>query len=203
MTILFHVKHFDVVVIGGGHNGLACAAYLARAGMDVLVLERRHVLGGAAVTEEPWPGYRISSASYVMSLMPPEVVRELELEPVCDILASVARLEDRPFCVGFAAETDQVEDNAHKKRLQKGIDMIAANRVEIADTLEIPAITTITRIGDDQVIKRTLFRARARKTNANHLISVINAKKAETPASNQHSEPCPIRLRIVPVSGQK
>jgi phosphopantothenoylcysteine decarboxylase/phosphopantothenate--cysteine ligase len=58
-----------------------------------------------------------------------EPLRELELEPVCDILASVARLEDRPFCVGFAAETDQVEDNAHKKRLQKGIDMIAANRV--------------------------------------------------------------------------
>jgi phytoene dehydrogenase-like protein len=70
----------DVVIVGGGHNGLACAAYLARAGMDVLVLERRDVLGGAAVTEEPWPGYRVSSASYVVSLMPPKVVRELELK---------------------------------------------------------------------------------------------------------------------------
>ena len=70
----------DAIVVGGGHNGLACAAYLARAGQDVLVLERRDVLGGAAVTEEPWPGYRISSASYVVSLMPPEVVAELELE---------------------------------------------------------------------------------------------------------------------------
>ncbi len=68
------------IIIGGGHNGLACAAYLARAGMDVLVLERRNVLGGAAVTEEPWPGYRISSAAYVVSLMPPEVVKELKLE---------------------------------------------------------------------------------------------------------------------------
>jgi phytoene dehydrogenase-like protein len=70
----------DVVVIGGGHNGLACAAYLARAGLDVLVLERRGVLGGAAATEETWPGYRISSAAYVVSLMPEEIVRELELK---------------------------------------------------------------------------------------------------------------------------
>jgi phytoene dehydrogenase-like protein len=70
----------DVVIVGGGHNGLACAAYLARAGADVLVLERRDVLGGAAATEEPWPGYRISSASYVVSLMEPRIVRELELE---------------------------------------------------------------------------------------------------------------------------
>ena len=70
----------DVIVIGGGHNGLACAAYLARSGLEVLVLERRDVLGGAAVTEEPWPGYRVSSASYVVSLMPPRIVSELELD---------------------------------------------------------------------------------------------------------------------------
>jgi phytoene dehydrogenase-like protein len=70
----------DVVVIGGGHNGLACAAYLGRAGLDVLVLERRDVLGGAAATEEPWPGYRVSSASYVVSLMPPRIVDELRLK---------------------------------------------------------------------------------------------------------------------------
>ena len=67
----------DVVIVGGGHNGLACAAYLARAGLDVMVLERREVLGGAAVTEQPWPDYQISSASYVVSLMPQRVVDEL------------------------------------------------------------------------------------------------------------------------------
>jgi phytoene dehydrogenase-like protein len=70
----------DVVIVGGGHNGLACAAYLAKSGLDVLVLEKRDVLGGAAATEEPWPGYRVSSASYVVSLMPPQVVRELDLK---------------------------------------------------------------------------------------------------------------------------
>jgi phytoene dehydrogenase-like protein len=70
---------YDAVVIGGGHNGLVCAAYLARAGMKALVLERRHVLGGAAVTEEVFPGFRFSVASYVVSLLRPEIIRELNL----------------------------------------------------------------------------------------------------------------------------
>ncbi len=70
---------YDAVVIGGGHNGLTAAAYLARAGRNVLVLERRHVLGGAAVTEEIFPGFRFSVASYVVSLLRPEIIRELDL----------------------------------------------------------------------------------------------------------------------------
>ena len=69
----------DVLIIGGGHNGLVCAAYLARAGKQVVVLERRGLVGGAAVTEEIAPGYRTSTASYVVSLLLPEVERELRL----------------------------------------------------------------------------------------------------------------------------
>ena len=70
---------YDALVIGGGHNGLVNAAYLARAGKKVLVLERRHVLGGAAVTEEIIPGFKFSVCSYVVSLLRPEIIRDLDL----------------------------------------------------------------------------------------------------------------------------
>ena len=70
---------YGAIVIGGGHNGLTAAAYLARAGRTVLVLERRHVLGGAAVTEEIFPGFQFSVCSYVVSLLRPEIIRDLDL----------------------------------------------------------------------------------------------------------------------------
>ncbi|MGO9711780.1 MAG: phytoene desaturase family protein [Polyangiaceae bacterium] len=74
-------NRFDVVVIGGGHNGLVTAGLLAKRGRRVIVLERRAVVGGAAITEQPWgPDFKVTALSYVMSLMPPTVLRELELE---------------------------------------------------------------------------------------------------------------------------
>jgi phytoene dehydrogenase-like protein len=72
-------RTYDAVVIGGGHNGLVCAAYLAKAGKSVLVLERRHILGGATVTEEIFPGFKFSVCSYVVSLMRPRIISELDL----------------------------------------------------------------------------------------------------------------------------
>jgi len=73
-------NQFDAIIIGGGHNGLTAAAYLAKAGRKVLVLERRGILGGCCITEETWPGYRVSTAAYVNSLMRPEIIRDLELK---------------------------------------------------------------------------------------------------------------------------
>jgi phytoene dehydrogenase-like protein len=71
---------YDAVIVGGGHNGLVCGAYLAKAGNTVCVLERKAQIGGAVVTEELWPGYKVSTASYLMGLLQPKVMLDLELK---------------------------------------------------------------------------------------------------------------------------
>jgi phytoene dehydrogenase-like protein len=70
---------YDAVIVGAGHNGLVCGAYLARAGRKVCVLERRALIGGASVTEEVWPGFKVSTAAYTMALLQPRIILELEL----------------------------------------------------------------------------------------------------------------------------
>src|SRR6476661_8208331 len=70
---------FDAIVVGAGHNGLIAAGYLAKAGKKVLVLERRDIIGGATVTEEPFPGYKLSTCSYVCNLLLPEVIHDLDM----------------------------------------------------------------------------------------------------------------------------
>jgi phytoene dehydrogenase-like protein len=71
---------YDAIILGAGHNGLVTAAYLARAGRKVLVLERREIIGGCCITEEVWPGFKVSTASYVNSLLRPEIIKDLELK---------------------------------------------------------------------------------------------------------------------------
>jgi len=73
------MRKYDAVVIGGGHNGLVHAAYLGRAGLSVALLERRDVVGGATITEEIYPGFKFLPGSYLISLLRPQVIRELEL----------------------------------------------------------------------------------------------------------------------------
>src|SRR5215510_8869985 len=94
---------FDVAVVGGGHNGLVAAGFLARAGLSVCVLERRPIVGGACVTETIAPGFRASTAAYIASMMRPEVIRELGLSrhglrmTPCDPLLFVPSRTGRPL----------------------------------------------------------------------------------------------------------
>ena len=71
---------FDAVIVGGGHNGLVCSYYLAKAGLKVKILERRNIVGGAAVTEEFHPGFKNSTASYTVSLLNPDVIKDMDLK---------------------------------------------------------------------------------------------------------------------------
>ena len=97
---------YDAIIVGGGHNGLVCAAYVARAGRKTLVLERRPLVGGAAVTEEIFPGFKFSVFSYVVSLLRPEIIRELELPrhglQILPLESTVTPLDDGDYLAGWA-----------------------------------------------------------------------------------------------------
>jgi len=98
-------SRYDAIVIGAGHNGMIAAAYLARAGKKVLVLERREIVGGAAVTEEIFPGYRFSEFSYVVSLLRPEIIRDLELPrhglKILPLPSTVTPMDDGDYLAGW------------------------------------------------------------------------------------------------------
>ncbi len=114
-------KAYDVIIIGGGHNGLVAAAYLARAGLDVLVLERRHVLGGAAVTEEIYPGFKFSVFSYVVSLLRPEIIRDLDLTrhglQILPLESTFTPMENGDYLVRWADHDQTVQELIRHSRL--------------------------------------------------------------------------------------
>src|SRR4051794_26532645 len=134
-------KTHDAAIIGGGHNGLVCAAYLAMAGLKVVVLERRGVVGGAAVTEEFHPGFRNSVASYTVSLLSPKVISDLRLAEhglriVERRIANFLPLDDdRYLKVGGSRTHDEVAKfstrdaerlDAYQARLEAGSDRLGA-----------------------------------------------------------------------------
>jgi phytoene dehydrogenase-like protein len=106
--------NFDAIIVGGGHNGLTAAAYLAKAGRKVLVLERRHLLGGAAVTEEIYPGFKYTVYSYVVSLLRPEVIQELQLYKhglhLIPTEGSFVPMEDGNHFAAYSDEASSLEE---------------------------------------------------------------------------------------------
>src|SRR5579872_7609900 len=113
---------YDAIIIGAGHNGLVTAAYLARAGRRVLVLERRDIVGGACVSEETWPGYKVSTAAYVNSLFRPEIIADLRLrdygfEPIERDPASFSPfLDGRYLMLGTGTSKDVDEISKFSKK---------------------------------------------------------------------------------------
>jgi phytoene dehydrogenase-like protein len=144
---------FDAVIIGGGHNGLTCAAYLAAGGLAVCVLERRAVLGGAAVTEEFHPGFRNSTASYTVSLLNPKVIRDLRLAQHGLVII------ERPFAnflplpdggclkVGGGLAATQAEVGRHSRRDALQLPEYYAMLDRVADVLRELVLGTPPAVG--------------------------------------------------------
>jgi phytoene dehydrogenase-like protein len=146
------VSQCDVLIVGGGHNGLVCAAYLAASGLKVTVLERRHVVGGAAVTEEFHPGFRNSVASYTVSLLNPKVIRDLDLHAhglkiVERQLSNFLPTEDgRYLCIGGGRTKEEVAKFSRKDA--DALDAYAQRLDVIADLLRDLVLETPPNVVD-------------------------------------------------------
>lgn len=124
-------KHYDAIIIGGGHNGLTAAAYLAKAGKQVLVLERRHLVGGAAVTEELYPGFKYTVYSYVISLLPPRIIQDLELPKhglhILPLEGSFTPMEDGNYIANYPDEDDTLDEIRRHSRRDAAIYPVFSN----------------------------------------------------------------------------
>jgi phytoene dehydrogenase-like protein len=139
---------YDAIIIGGGHNGLVTACYLAREKWKVLVLERRHIVGGACVTEEVFPGYKVSTAAYVNSLFRPEIIRDLHLkeygfEPIERNPASFSPfLDGRSLMLGTGSHQDVDEIAKFSKKDAENYPKYEAMLERVASVVE-PTLTQI------------------------------------------------------------
>jgi phytoene dehydrogenase-like protein len=140
-------KRYDAVIIGGGHNGLVCAFYLARAGLTVRVVERRHVVGGAAVTEEFHPGYRNSTASYTVSLLRPQVIRDMKLHErgyrvIERTISNFLPFEESYLKLGGGTERTQREFARFSRKDAKAYPRYDAALARVAEVLRDMALKT-------------------------------------------------------------
>jgi len=143
---------YDIVVIGGGHNGLVAAAYLGRAGLKVLVLERRHVVGGAAVTEEVFPGFKFTVASYVCSLLRPEIIRDLDLPShgyqIIPVESTFSPMPDGGYLLrGGDAETNRRAIGRHSKRDAEAYPRFGQLMVKVARFVKLQLLMTPPDLG--------------------------------------------------------
>jgi len=151
--VIATARRFDAVIVGGGHNGLVCAAYLAQSGLSVCVLERRSVVGGAAVTEEFHPGFRNSTASYTVSLLNPKIIRDLKLaehglriveRPVSNFLPLP---DGRHLVVGGGVEATQAEVAKFSRRDADALPAYYAMLDRVADVLRDLLLATPPNVG--------------------------------------------------------
>ena len=123
---------YDAIIIGGGHNGLVAAAYLARAGKRTLVLERRHLIGGAAVSEEVFPGFTFSVFSYVVSLLRPEIIRDLELPKhglhILPLESTVTPMNNGDYLAGWG-DADQTRREVYRHSPKDAEAMVEFGRL--------------------------------------------------------------------------
>ncbi len=124
-------KNYDAIIIGGGHNGLTVAAYLAKAGRKVLLLERRYILGGAAVSEELYPGFKYTVYSYVVSLLEPKIIRELQLAKhglhILPLEGAFTPMENGNYFASYADEDDTLDEIRRHSRRDADIYPVFSN----------------------------------------------------------------------------
>jgi len=175
---------YDCIVIGAGHNGLVTAAYLGRAGRRVLVLERRELIGGCVVTEELWPGFKISTASYVNSLFRPEIIRDLELKRHGFVMlprspSSFTPLPDgRYLLMGPDKEMTHREVSRFSKRDAENLPEFEAMLERIAAFLEpmlmqTPANPWSNRPGDLMQLAKTAWQFRKLGADGQRAIEIL------------------------------
>ena len=166
--------NYDAVIIGGGHNGLVCSFYLAKAGLKVKVLERRNIVGGAAVTEEFHPGFRNSTASYTVSLLNPEVIKDMRLkenglEIVKRPISNFLPIDDNNFLkVGGSIEKTQMQFRKFSNHDAEILPEYYRRIENVADVLrDLTTKTPLNLKGGYINIAKTIFDLApiARKTN--------------------------------------